>query len=130
MSLSVDQRTVSQLFSDAINQFSKLIQNEVSIARAEIAAKATEAAMGVAFLLGGALLLIPALVLLLLALAAWLSELGLSDSLSNVIAGAAGLVVSGVLAFIGMKRLKPQNLKPRRTINELQRDVAAVKEQV
>ena len=125
-----DQRSVSDLFSDAIDQFSKLIRNEVSIARAEIAAKATNAAMGVGFLVGAALLVIPSLVLVLLALAAWLSELGLSDPLANLIAGAVGLLMSGVLAYVGKNRLNPENLKPTRTINELQRDVAAVKEQV
>lgn len=130
MPLTTDQRTVAELVGDAIDQFSKLIGNEVAIARAEIAAKATQAAMGAGFLAGAALLLIPALVLLLMALAAWLSELGLNDSLSNLIAGVVALVISGVLAYVGKNRLSPENLTPQRTINELQRDVAAVKEQV
>ena len=50
----------------------------MAIARAELTAKATEAALGAGLLIGGALLLIPAMVLLLMALAAWLIELGLS----------------------------------------------------
>lgn len=125
-----DQRSVSELFSDAINQFSRLIRNEVSIARAEIATKATNAAMGLGLLVGAALFVIPSLVLVLLALAAWLSELGLSEPLANLIAGVVGLFISGVLAYMGKTRLNPENLKPTRTINELQRDVAAVKEQV
>jgi hypothetical protein len=122
-----DQRTITGLVSDAVNQFSKLIRNEVAIARAELAAKASEATTGVGLLMGG-LLLMPPLVLLLMALAAWLVELGLRASLSNLIAGALGLVVSAVLAWEGMTKLKPEHLKPKRTINELERDVAAVKE--
>jgi hypothetical protein len=122
-----DKRT-TELVSDAVNQFSKLIRNEVAIARAELAAKASEAATGVGLLMGGALLLIPPMVLLLMALAAWLVELGLRASLSNLIAGALGLVVSAVLAWVGMTKLKPEHLKPKRTLNELERDVAAVKE--
>ncbi len=123
-----DQRTITGLVSDAVNQFSKLIRNEVAIARAELAAKASEAATGVGLLVGGALLLIPPMVLLLMALAAWLVELGLRASLSNLIAGALGFVVSAVLAWVGMTKLNPEHLKPKRTINELERDVAAVKE--
>ena len=123
-----EERTITELVSDAANQFSKLIRNEVAIARAELAGKASEAATGVGLLMGGALLLIPPLVLLLMALAAWLVELGLRASLSNLIAGALGLVVSAVLAWVGMTKLKPEYLKPQRTINELERDVAAVKE--
>ena len=123
-----DQRTITELVSDAANQFSKLIRNEVAIARAELAGKASEAATGVGLLMGGGVLLIPPLVLLLMALAAWLVELGLRASLSNLIAGALGLVVSAVLAWVGMTKLKPEHLKPKRTLNELERDVAAVKE--
>jgi Putative Actinobacterial Holin-X, holin superfamily III len=130
MPFSSDQRSVSELVGDAVDQFSKLIRNEVAIARAEISAKATEAAIGVGFLVGAALLLIPALVLLLMALAAFLIEIGLSDSLANLIAGVVGLLISGILAYVGKSRLAPGNLKPNRTINELQRDVNAVKEHV
>ena len=130
MAMTRDQRSVSELFSDAINQFSRLIRNEVSIARAEIASKATNAAMGLGLLVGATLFVIPSLVLVLLALSAWLSELGLSDPLANLLAGVVGLLISGVLACMGKTRLNPENLKPTRTINELQRDVAAVKEQV
>ena len=86
--------------------------------------------MGIGLLAGAALLLVPGMVLLLMALAAWLSELGLSDALANLIAGAVGLLVSGVLAYVGKSRLNPENLKPNRIIHELQRDVAAVKEHV
>ena len=34
-----DHRPMSELFTDAINQFSKLVRNEVALARAEIALK-------------------------------------------------------------------------------------------
>jgi len=123
-----DQRTITELVSDAVNQFSKLIRNEIAIARAEMTAKAAQAVSGVGLLIGGALLLIPPMALVLMALAAWLVELGLRASLSNLIAGAVGIAISAVLAWVGMTKLKPENLKPKRTINELERDVAAVKE--
>jgi Putative Actinobacterial Holin-X, holin superfamily III len=123
-----DPPTITELVSDAVNQFSKLIRNQVSIARAEMAAKASQAATGMGLLIGGALLLIPPMVLLLMALAAWLVELGLSASLSNLSAGVVGFAISAVLAWVGMTKLKPENLKPKRTIHELERDVAAAKE--
>jgi Putative Actinobacterial Holin-X, holin superfamily III len=124
----IDQRTISELVSDAFNQFSKLVRNEVAIARAEMAEKASQAATGAGLLVGGGLLLIPPMVLVLMALAAWLVELGLRSSLSNLIAGVVGLGISAILAWVGMTKLKPEHLKPKRTINELQRDVAAAKE--
>ena len=128
MPAPLDQRTVAELISDAVDRFTKLIRNEMAIARMELTAKATEAALGIGLLLAGAVLLIPTLVLLLMALAAWLVELGLNASVANLIAGVVGLVISGGLAFIGKNKLNPDHLKPERTISEIARDIAAVKD--
>jgi hypothetical protein len=99
----------------------------VAIARAELAAKASEAVTGVGLLIGQHCFCFRQ-VLLLMALSAWLVELGLWASLSNLIAGALGIVVGAVLAWVGMTKLRTEHLKPKRTIHELERDVAAVKE--
>jgi hypothetical protein len=128
MSAPTDQRTVAELLSDVVNQFTKLIRNEMAIARAEVTAKATEAAVGAGLLIGGALLLIPAVVLLLMALAAWLVDLGLASSVANLIAGVVGLLISGGLAYAGKSRLSADHLKPKRTMSEIERDIAAVKD--
>jgi hypothetical protein len=124
----IDERGISELVRDAVNQFTKLLRNEMAIAREELSQKATEAAAGAGLLLGGALLLIPTIVLLLIALAAWLTELGLRASLSYLIAGVIGLIISGVLGSIGKTKLTPEHLKPKHTIREVERDLAAVKE--
>lgn len=128
MSAPEDQPTVAELLSDVVNQFTKLIRNEMAIARAELSAKATEAAIGVGFLIGGALLFIPAMVLPLMALAAWLVELGLRASVANLIAGVLGLLISGALAYIGKTKLSLDHLKPKQTMREIERDIAAVKD--
>jgi len=121
---------MSELFTDAINQFSKLVRNEIALARAELASKVSAAAVGIAMLGAAACLLIAAKVVLLLALAAWLSELGLSDPLANLAAGVLAVLISAGLAYFGIKRLNPENLAPQRTIEQVQRDVTAVKEHV
>jgi uncharacterized membrane protein YqjE len=123
-----DTRTLPELFSDALDQFSKLIRNEVQLARAELSAKASEAMTGIGLLVGGAVLLIPALVLLLMALAAWLVDMGLAPATGDLLAGVLGLIVSAILGWVGMHRLNPSNLTPRRTLEQLQRDTAAAKE--
>jgi hypothetical protein len=124
-----DQRTVPELISDAINQFSALIRNEVALARAEISSKLSAAAVGMGLVVGGALFAIPAIVLLLMAIAAGLVQLGMNIVLAYLISAIIGLVVSGALVYAGMGRLKPQALTPTRTIAEIRRDVAAVREQ-
>jgi hypothetical protein len=123
-----DQRSVGELISDAINQFSALVRNEVALARAEIASKASAAAMGIGLVAAGAIVAIPALVLLLFALAAGLMALGMSPGFAYLAVAILAFVVSGVLVFVGLQRLSAKALKPTRTIAEIHRDIAAVKE--
>ena len=130
MATSMESRSVAELFSDALQQVTKLIRTEIALARAEIADKASTAAMGIGFLAGAAVVTIAAVVVLLFALAAWLGELGLSDSLAYLVAGVVGVLISAALAWTGMNRLTPRNLTPDRTIEQLQRDAAVVREQV
>jgi membrane protein implicated in regulation of membrane protease activity len=121
-------RSISRLFGDALDNLSKLIRTEVQLARAELTEKASKAAIGAGMLFGAMLLLIPALVLFLMALAAWLISLGLSPVTAHFLSGCVALVVSGVLAYVGYERLKPSSLTPRETIREVKRDIAAAKE--
>ena len=128
MSPANDPRSIPALFGDSVEQLGKLVQNEVALARAEISEKMTQAIMGAAFVGIAAILAIPVFVVLLLALALWLNQMGLSPVVSHLIAAAAGAVVSIVLGLFGMSYLKPDNLKPKVTIQQVERDVAAAKE--
>ena len=130
MSLSSDPRSIPELFGDAIEQLGKLVQNEVQLARAEISQKAAEAGMGAAYVGAAAILCIPVLVLLLMALAQWLIQMGFSPVASHLMAAAVGALVSVVLGLVGLNRLKPENLTPTVTMRQVKRDVAAAKEMV
>ena len=130
MAMTTESRSIAELFSDALHQFTKLIRTEFELARAEVAAKANGAAMGIALIAGGAMAMSAALVLLLLALAVWLVELGIPDPIAYLTAGVAGALISAALGWAGMSRLKPSNLTPERTVEQLQRDAAAVREQM
>ncbi len=128
MSLSSDIRSIPELFGNAVEQLGKLVQNEVQLARAEIFQKMTQAGMGAAYIAAAAILIIPVLVLLLITLALWLNQTGFTPVVSHLIAAAAGGLVSVVLAIVGMSYLKPENLAPNVTIQQVKRDVAAAKE--
>src|ERR1700747_2014950 len=112
----IDNRSVPELFADALNQFSKLMRNEFALARAELSIKAGEAMRAVGLLIGAGLFVIPTIVLLLIALAAWFVELGLPASVSYFIAGVVGLAIMGILAAIGSRNLKTNSLVPKRTL--------------
>jgi uncharacterized membrane protein YqjE len=125
-----DTRPVSELFADALSQFSKLIRSELQLARAEISLKVGQTMMAVALLAGAAIFLIATLVLLLMALAVWLIEIGMRPSVSHLIAGGAGLLLVAILGGMGVNRLKTTSLVPNRTLDQLHQDAAAAREHV
>ncbi len=122
-----DIRTITTLMGDALAQFSKLFQNEVDLAKAELGEKAQQVGIAAGFLAGAAVLVIPAVTMLLFARASALVHGGWSEPVAYLIAAVAAAVVAGILAMVGMQRLKPENLKPEETIHQLERDKAAVK---
>jgi hypothetical protein len=128
MSLSNDIRSIPALFGDAVEQLGKLVSNEVQLARAEISEKVAQAGMGVAYVAAAGVLLIPVLVVLLITLALWLAQLGLSPVVSHLIAAAVGMAVSLILGLVGLNHLKAEKLSPTVTIQQVERDVAAAKE--
>jgi Putative Actinobacterial Holin-X, holin superfamily III len=128
MSLSNDVRSIPALFGDAIEQLGKLVSNEVQLARAEISEKVAQAGMGVAYVAAAGVLMIPVLVVLLITLALWLNQVGMSPVVSHLIAAAVGAAVSLILGLVGLNHLKPEKLTPTVTIQQVERDVAAAKE--
>jgi hypothetical protein len=128
--ISPDNRSIPDLVSDAFAQLAKLVGNEFDLARAELADKASQVGRATALIGAGAIILIPALVLLLFAVAAALIRAGLSDPIAYLITGAGAALVSAGLIAIGLKRLSGDALKPSVTLDQVQRDKVAVKEMV
>jgi hypothetical protein len=123
-------RSIPELFSDAVGQLAKLIGNEFALARAELSEKAGQAGRAAAMMGAGAVIMIPALVMLLFAAAAALMHAGVSDPLAYLIVGVAAAIVSVALVMIGINRLSGDALKPTATIDEIERDKAAAREMV
>jgi len=80
-------RSIPELFSDALGQLAKLVSNEFELARAEMAEKAATAGRAAALIAGGAIFFIPALVMILFAVAAALMHAGLSDPVAYLLTG-------------------------------------------
>ena len=122
-----DLRTIATLMGDALSQFAKLFQNEIDLAKAELGEKAQQVGVAAGFLAGAAVLVIPALIMLLFALASALIDGGWSQPVAYLVTGVAAAVLAGFLAMIGIQRLKPENLKPEETMRQLERDKQAMK---
>lgn len=127
---SRSDRSIPELFSDAVGQLAKLIGNEFALARAEISEKAGQAGRAAAMMGAGAVIMIPALVMLLTAAASALMHAGLSDPVAYLITGASAAFISVLLIMVGIKRLSGDALKPTATMDELERDKAAAREMV
>jgi putative superfamily III holin-X len=127
---SSNSRSIPELFSDAVGQLAKLVGNEFELARAEISEKANQAGRAAAMIGAGAVILIPALVILLFAISAALIRAGFSDPIAYLLTGAGAVVISAVLIGIGLSRLSGGALKPAVTLDQVQRDKLAAKEMV
>jgi uncharacterized membrane protein YraQ (UPF0718 family) len=122
-----DLRVVSSLFGDALSQAAKLFQNEVDLAKAELAEKVQTIGVAVGFLVGGAVLIIPALVMALFALSAALISAGWSPPLSYLTSAVTAAVLAGLLFAIGRNRLDTRKLVPLETMRQLEKDKDSVK---
>jgi hypothetical protein len=123
-----DERSIAQLFGDSISELTKLVQNEVDLARAEIVQKLSLGASAAKLIAVGAVFLTPGIVLVLLAIAAELSALGLSQPLAYLLSGVGALVIAGILVGIGMSRLSASALKPTAILDQIRQDKAMATE--
>jgi len=127
---SASNRSIPDLLGDAVNQLAKLIGNEFALARAELADKAAQVARASALIGAGAVLMIPALVVLLFAIAAALMHAGISDPVAYLLTAVGAMAISGILIWVGISRLSGDALTPKVTLDQLERDKMAAKEMV
>jgi len=127
---SAGNRSIPELVSDAFAQLAKLLGNEIELAKAEMMDKLAQVGRAGAMIGAGAVIMIPALVMLLFAVAAGLMHAGLSDPVAYLITGVGAAAISGGLIAIGINRLSGDALTPSMTLEQVQRDKVAVKEMV
>ena len=127
---SPTERSIPELFGDAISQLAKLVGNEFALARAEMSDKAGQVGRAAAMIGAGAVVMIPALVLLLFAAASALIKSGFSDPVAYFCAGGGAAVLAGILIAVGLNRLSGDAMKPSITLQQHQKDKLAAKELV
>src|ERR1044072_7223002 len=105
-------RSISRLLGDAFEQLSELVQTEIRLARAELADKAARAGIGLGMVVGGVLLMVPALVLCVVARAIFATQKGISPFPTHFLWGFIAFAASAGLVFAALPRLKPGSLTP------------------
>jgi Putative Actinobacterial Holin-X, holin superfamily III len=124
-------RSIPEIFTDVVNQFTALLRKEGQLARTEMSEKITQVAAGLGLIVGGSVLLTPALVILLqAAVSALISDNIIKEPWAPLIVGGGVFVIGIIMLLIGLSRLKAEALVPNKTIAQIQSDVRVAKQQV
>jgi hypothetical protein len=130
MTPQTTERSIADLFRDLLNQLIHLLRVEGQLARAEMSEKIDAVTRGVVLSVVGAVLVVPAIVVLLGAGVVGLTYTGLETWAAALIVGGAALLIGAILVSVGVRAFRIGNLAPRRTIGNLQRDMTAVRHQM
>jgi uncharacterized membrane protein YqjE len=111
---------------DIVKEYARLVVTEFRLLRAELGEKIGQIGIGVAFTAGGVVLLIMAVVLLFVAAISALIDFGLSLTVAALIVFAMVLAGGAGCIWFGLRQLQPENLVPRKTIEQVQKDFEAI----
>jgi hypothetical protein len=123
-------RSVLDLFTQLVDNMSLLFRKEVELAKTEMSRNASRVGAGLTTAAIGAVLVIPALVLLLQSAVVWLEAYDVPARWGALIVGIVVAVIGLLMITSGMRAARAVPLAPRRTTTQLQRDAAVVREQV
>ena len=128
--MTPDQPTVFHAVGETVARASELIQLEIRLAKAELAEKSVHLKAGLATIIIGSVIFTVGLFLFAQALVVLLIGLGLSPLAATLI--VAAVFAGGGIALVagGRKELDAGTLTPQRTLDDLQRDRALVKEKL
>jgi len=121
---------VFQAVGETISRATELIQIEFRLAKAELAEKAARAGAGLSLVMVGAILLSAALFLLLQAVVLGLIVAGMSPAAATLLVTVATIAIGLGFVMTGRKQLSAHAIVPDRTLNDIKRDTAMVKEKL
>lgn len=123
-------RPLASVATRVISDIAYLVQTEIRMARAEIAEKLGRAGRGGALIGAGAVLLLPAIFMLLLDVARWIEIAGLRQEWSLLLVGGVAAVIGIMLALAGTSSIKAAAPIPDRTMAQVRADISVAKEHV
>jgi hypothetical protein len=123
-------RSLVQLITDVMNEFTNLFQTEIRLVRVELGEKANLLAGSGTMIAVGGVAAVVALVLLLQALVRWLAVAGVPEEWGLLLVGLVVGLIGLVLLMKGISGIKATSLVPDRAIQQVRADLATVKEHV
>lgn len=122
-----NERTLGQLVASATQDLSTIFRGEIALAKAELSSQVKKAGLGGVLLAGAGVLGFYSVYFVFITIAEGITAAGLPKWLSYLIVTVFFLLVAGVLALIGIRRLKTVKPKPEAAIAEANQTVAALK---
>lgn len=120
----------ASLFGDVLLGFTRLVKGELALARAEAERSLRDAAKALGIMAMAAILGITALTVLSGAMVAGLVGLGMPLHWAAVVVGVGLIAVAAGLVYYALHLLKPANLAPNRSFQNLRRDAETLKTMV
>jgi uncharacterized membrane protein YgcG len=121
----------AHLLTEIVNQIGRILRKEAALAKAEVSENLSRAGTGIGLLVGAALLALVALIAFAgAAVAALVSLAGWPVYWAALAVGGGIVLIAAILAMKGLRDLKPERLAPNRSISNVKRDVAVVKERI
>jgi hypothetical protein len=114
-----EEPTIGRLVADASRDISSLIQNEIALAKSELKVSMKYGGTGAGLFAGAAFLGLLAVIMLSVAFAYLLSMTGLHLAWCFLIVFGAYLLLAGLMAFVGVKKVKKVR-PPERAIHQAQ----------
>lgn len=115
---AADEPSIGSLVQSAMADVSTLVRSEIELAKSELGTSAKRAGLGVAFFGVAGVMALFAGIFFFISLAEFLTWLGLERWISYLIVFGLLLLIAGLAAFIGVRKLKKIK-KPERTLETL-----------
>jgi hypothetical protein len=129
MAITTDNRSFGQMLADLSRDARTLIQQEIQLAKTELAEKASRVGKGAAMIVGGGLLAYGGLLAIVAAVVLGLIAIGLPPWAGALLGGVLFAAAGYLLIRSGLAALRQQDLTPRQTIETLKENAQWVKNQ-
>lgn len=129
MATHTDDRTLGEMFAELSRETRTLVQQEIQLARTELTEKASKMGRSAAFIVGGGVIAYGGLLAIIAAVVLGLIAIGLPAWAAALTGGV--LIAGGgyLLIRTGLAALRPQELKPRQTLDSLKEDAQWLRSQ-
>lgn len=121
-----EEPTIGKLVVDASRDMSGLIRSEIALAKSELRVSVKAGGISIAMFAAAGFLAVLAIIMLSVAIAHFISFSGLDLAWSFLIVFGVYLLIAGLLAFVGVRKIK-QVKPPERAIEQGRQIPSALK---